>query len=295
MNARRFDVVGTLAMLVLLATPMLAQAQGTITGRVVQSSTLRPLAGAQVSIPGSGIGALANNDGRFLLVNVPVGQRVVRVEIIGFGQQEQTVTVTQGQTVAADFTLETQALGLDEIVVTGTAGGQQRRAIGNVVGSLNTERKLESTAPASLQQMLAGQVAGVNVQLGGANVGGGGNIQIRGTGTVSQGTTPLLYIDGVRANNQVVTQNNGVGSSRMNDINPEDIERIEIIKGPAAATLYGTEASNGVIQIITKKGALGQRARVDATVRAGGSWFMNPAERIPDNWALAADGKTVLR
>src|SRR5690606_8982100 len=116
-----------------------AQAQGTITGRVTQGSTMRPLAGAQVSIPGSGIGALANNEGRYLLVNVPVGQHTVRVEIIGFGTQEQQVTVAQGQTASLDFQLETQALGLDEIVVTGTAGGQQRRAIGNVVGSLNTE------------------------------------------------------------------------------------------------------------------------------------------------------------
>ena len=295
MKARRFDVGGMLALLLLLATPVFVQAQGTITGRVLQSSTLRPLAGAQVSIPGSGIGALANNDGRFLLVNVPVGQHSVRVEIIGFGTQERTVTVTAGQTAALDFQLETQALGLDEIVVTGTAGGQQRRAIGNVVGSLNTERQLEQTAPKSLQQMLGGQVAGVNVSIGGANVGGGGNVMIRGTGSLSLGSTPLLYIDGVRANNQVVTQNNGVGSSRMNDINPEDIERIEIIKGPAAATLYGTEASNGVIQIITKKGALGQGARVDASVRQGGQWFQNPAGRIPDNFGLAADGKTILR
>ncbi|MSR21903.1 MAG: SusC/RagA family TonB-linked outer membrane protein [Gemmatimonadetes bacterium] len=295
MNARRFGMAWSLAFALVAAAPTFLQAQGTITGRVTQSNTMRPLAGAQVSIPGSGIGALANADGRFLLVNVPAGQKSVRAEIIGFGTQEKTVTVTAGQTVQADFLLETQALGLDEIVVTGTAGGQQRRAIGNVVGAFNTEKALELSAPKALQQMLAGQVAGVNVSIGGANVGGGGSVMIRGTGSLALGTGPLLYIDGVRANNQVVTQNNGVGSSRMNDINPEDIERIEIIKGPAAATLYGTEASNGVIQIITKKGALGSRARVDAIVRAGGQWFMNPADRIPDNWGLAADGKTILR
>src|SRR5688500_13226463 len=159
MNARRFGMAWSLAFALVAAVPTLVQAQGTITGRVTQSSTLRPLAGAQVSIPGSGIGALANADGRFLLVNVPVGPKTVRVEIIGFGTQEKQVTVAQGQTASLDFALETQALGLDEIVVTGTAGGQQRRAIGNVVGSFNTERQLEQSAPKSLQQMLAGQVA----------------------------------------------------------------------------------------------------------------------------------------
>src|SRR5688572_26871678 len=116
MNAHRFGVGWGMALVLSLVLVGDAWAQGSVTGRVVQSSTLRPLAGAQVSIPGTGIGALANNDGRFLLVNVPVGQHTVRVEIIGFGTQERSVTVTQGQSAALDFQLETQALGLDEIV-----------------------------------------------------------------------------------------------------------------------------------------------------------------------------------
>jgi len=282
------------ALLLFVGAPAWAQAQGTVTGRVIQSGTMRPLSGAQVSVAGTGLGALANNDGRFLILNVPAGEARVRVQVIGFGTQERTVSVVSGQTMTVDFELTSEALGLDEIVVTGTAGGQQRRAIGNVVSSISAESQLERTAPSSLQAMLAGQAPGVNVQIGGANAGGGGNVTIRGMSTLTLSTGPLIYIDGVRANNKVVTQNNGVGTSRLNDINPEDIERIEIIKGPAAATLYGTEASNGVIQIITKKGALGSGARIDAVIRQGASWFNNPAGRIPDNYALAADGNTVL-
>jgi TonB-dependent SusC/RagA subfamily outer membrane receptor len=276
-----------------------AAAQGSVTGRIVQASTLRPLPGAQVSIPGSGIGALANNDGRFLLVNVPVGQHTVRVEIIGFSTQEKSVTVPNGQSVATDFQLETQALGLDEIVVTGTAGGVQRRAIGNVVATVSAEKQLESRNPESVQTLLSGSTPGVMINVGVGNVGAGGNMVIRGMstmggsgGAVLGSSGPILIIDGVRAAGGTKDQSSGGASSRLNDINPEDIERIEIIKGPAAATLYGTEATNGVIQIVTKKGAMGAGTSVDMNVRQGASWFANPT--FPDNYGLAADGKTIL-
>src|SRR5688572_22432494 len=144
-----------LALVLSLAVPALALAQGTVTGRVIQSASLRPLPGAQVSIPGSALGSLANNEGTYRILNVAVGTHTVRVDIIGFASQERSITVANGQTVTADFQLETQALGLDEIVVTGTAGGQQRRAVGNVVGSLNATSTLERSTPASVQQMLA--------------------------------------------------------------------------------------------------------------------------------------------
>ncbi len=298
MSARRFGVGWVVAFGLAVIAPALAQAQGTITGRVVQSSTLRPLAGAQVSIPGTGIGALANNDGRFLLVNVPVGQHTVRAEIIGFGTKQATVTVAAGQTATAEFQMETQALGLDEIVVTGTAGGVQRRSIGNVVNTISAEKQLETRTPESVQTLLSGSTPGVMVNVGVGNVGAGGNVMIRGMSTMGGSgravltSAPLLFIDGVRANGGTDSQASGGSTSRLNDINPDDIERIEIIKGPAAATLYGTEASNGVIQIITKKGAMGSGTSVDLNVRQGASWFSNPT--FPDNYGLAADGKTIL-
>ncbi len=284
MSARIF-VVG-LIFLGFLAVPALAQQ---VTGRVTHNETLRPLAGAQVSIPGSRLGALANAEGRFVIVNVPVGTHSVVAQIIGYGTQERSVTVTAGQIVTVDFQLQTEALGLDEIVVTGTVGNIQRRAVGNVVGTLNTAAQLESTAPASVQQILSGQVPGVSVQIGTGVVGSGGGVMIRGASTLSLNQQPLLYIDGVRANGGFGSW----GSSRLNDINAEDIERIEVIKGPAAATLYGTEASNGVIQIITKKGIPG-RATVELMVQQGGNWFNDPAGRLPTNYGIAPDGQTII-
>jgi TonB-linked SusC/RagA family outer membrane protein len=297
-KARTFGVGWGTALVLSLVLVGDAWAQGSVTGRIVQASSLRPLAGAQVSIPGTGIGALANNEGRYLLVNVPVGQHTVRVEIIGFGTQERSVTVAAGQSAALDFQLETQALGLDEIVVTGTAGGVQRRAIGNVVATVSAEKQLETRNPESVQTLLSGSTPGVMINVGVGNVGAGGGMVIRGmssmggSGSAVLTSAPILIIDGVRANGGTDSQSSGGATSRLNDINPEDIERIEIIKGPAAATLYGTEATNGVIQIVTKKGALGAGTTVDASLRQGASWFNNP--HFPDNYGLAADGKTIL-
>lgn len=271
-----------------VATPALAQ-QGTVTGRVVHDATLRPLAGAQISIPGSGLGALANSDGRYLIVNVPPGQATLRVQIIGYASTQRTVTVVAGQPVSADFSLQTEALGLDEIVVTGTAGTIQRRAVANVVGTMRTADALERTSPASVQHLLTGQVPGVSVQVGSGAAGSGGGITIRGRSSVALGGQPLLYIDGVRANGGL----GGRQNSRLNDINPEDIERIEIIKGPAAATLYGTEASAGVIQVITKRGAPG-KASVEAVVRSGANWFNDPAGRLPINYAYVASSNSII-
>src|SRR5262245_16908347 len=211
MTARISSVVALLCLMLVL--PEWAAGQGTITGRITQAGTQRPLAGAQVSIPGTGVGALANNDGRYLLVNVPVGQVTLRVEIIGYGTQEQGVSVAGGQATVANFELTTEALGLDEIVVTGTAGGQQRRAIGNLVSTLNADATLERSAPTSMQQMLGGSVASLRVQVGGGNVGSGGAINIRGMSTIDLASGPLVYVDGVRINAKQQGQ-----ASRFNDI-----------------------------------------------------------------------------
>ena len=265
---------------------------GRVVGTVRAGPDGGPVAGAQVFVSELGVGTLSDGAGGFSLEGLPVGRIPVRAEIIGYAGARSAVEVEGGETTRVDFWLTEHPTELDEIVVTGTAGGQQRRAVGNVVGALEPQPEMERLAPASLQQMLAGRVAGVGVQIGGGNVGTGGNVLIRGVGTLTQGsstsaanTGPLVYIDGVRVNADKAGPSSGAGSSRLNDINPEDIERIEIIKGPAAATLYGTEASNGVIQIITKKGTTG-RPTVTVSVRQGGNWFNDPDGRIPVNYGL---------
>jgi TonB-dependent starch-binding outer membrane protein SusC len=264
--------------------------QGTITGQIVDGSTQRPLSGAQVSIPGTGQGALANAQGGYQLQDVPEGEVTVQVQMIGYATQEQSVTVVSGETVTVDFSLSRQALSLDEIIVTGTAGGSQRRAIGNVVASVDTDAIMDRSPITNVEQLLIGRTTSVRAQTSPGQVGTGSPVIIRGLATLTQGNDPIVYIDGVRMYSNPrdgVTQRGGANQSRLNDIHPSDIASMEIIKGPAAATLYGTEASNGVIQIITKRGQEG-RAQFDITTRTGTNWMWNPAGRSSDGRCMIA-------
>jgi TonB-linked SusC/RagA family outer membrane protein len=273
------------ALLSLVATGVSAQ-NGTIVGRVLDRTSARPLAGAQVFIETSGLGTLSDAAGRYALANVPAGQVTVTAQIIGYGLLQQTTTVAAGQTVALNFNLSQEALGLDEIVVTGTPGGTQRVAIGNVVERVDMSSRVEVSPSVGVQELISSRTPGVTAQGLNGMVGGGTSMRIRGVSSLAQGSNPLLFVDGVRVDNNPESGPElraGRAASRMNDFNPDDIESIEIIKGPAAATLYGTEASNGVIHIITKKGVSGAPT-LDVTTRQGANFMYNPEGRFFDTY-----------
>ena len=269
--------------------------EGTITGRVIEQGTGRALAGAQVEVVGTGLGTLAGSDGRFEISGVPAGEQQVRVQILGFATRTQTVSVTSGETIEVTFQMSQQALALDELVVTGTAGGTQRRALGNVVDRLDTEQLRSLSPAADPQALLSGRTPGVMVTPGAGQVGGGGApIRIRGSSSAALGNDPIVYIDGVRMNadpNSGPTDRHGT-SNRLNDLNPEDIASIEVIKGPAAATLYGTEASNGVIQIITKRGAEGATT-FDVSTSIGTTWMHDPAGTVGETFWRNPQGELI--
>ena len=167
---------------------------------------------------------------------------------------KQTVAVTLGQTARADFSLSQSAVQLNEVVVTGAGTAVETRKLGNTIATVN----LADLATAPIQtptEALAARIPGVSVQPATGVTGQGARIRIRGSASLSQSNNPIIYIDGVRADNG--GSGSGASTSRLDDIDPNSIERIEVLKGAAAATLYGTEASNGVIQIFTKKGAAG--------------------------------------
>jgi len=238
-----------------------AQATGTVTGVVTNVVSGSVVAGAQISIPGTTIGTLANNVGRFVLINAPAGTHTVRVEFIGFATQTQEVDVPSGGNVVVNFALRSEAIALEGVVVTGTAGQARRREIGNSIAQI-TSAQLENAPIADVSDMLMGRAPGVMVMLNSGQVGVGSTVRLRGNNSVSQGNNPLIYVDGIRVR-ETGTQfqdEAGHSSSPLGDINPADIERIEIIKGAAAATLYGTEAAGGVIQIFTKRGSTGGAA-----------------------------------
>jgi len=254
---------------------------GSIQGQVVDSRTKRPIAGAQVDIPGTGIGMATNPQGRFLLVGVPAGEHTVQAQIIGYAAMTQTVVVSAGEVASLTFELSEQVLALDELVVTGTAGGTKRRAIGNVVETIDVGRVTEQAPVQNVDQLLAQRSPGMMMMPGTGQVGTGSAIRIRGNSSLSLANEPIIYIDGVRMDSDPrrgPSQRGGANVSRLNDINPADIESIEIIKGPAAATLYGTEASNGVIQIITKSGQTGA-PQFNVSTSLGTNWMWNPEGR----------------
>jgi TonB-linked SusC/RagA family outer membrane protein len=264
------------------ATPPRLQSVGTILGSLVDARTGAPIGSAQVSILALNTGVLANAAGRYTFVNVPEGTHEVSVILIGYETAVATVTVTSGATVVQDFRMTQQAVALDQIVVTGVAGGTRRRAVGNAVASLDGAAVTRTAPVGTVQQVLRGRTPGVNM-MGSGMVGAAPRIRIRGASTLSLGNNPLVYIDGVRSNNAETTGftfgNNAGVRSALSSLDPEQIESIEVLKGPAAATLYGTEASRGVINVITKRGVVG-RPQLDIMVRQGANFVANPSSRV---------------
>lgn len=263
-----FRPISAIALLSMLAPPVAAQDRASVAGTVRDAATLAPISGAQVMIEGTNFGVLANSEGRFLIVNVPSGTHTLRAVFIGYGPATQEVTVTAGEATEVDFQLAPSALQLDGIVVTAT-GQQRKREVGNAVGEIEAAEVVALAPVHNVADLIQGRTAGVQVLNSSGTSGVGSRIRIRGSSSISLSNDPLIYVDGIR----VDSRQSGLGAggqeaSRLDDFNPEDIESIEIVKGPAAATLYGTEAANGVIRITTRSGVPGE-ARWNVWTEAG--------------------------
>ncbi|HXF96710.1 MAG TPA: SusC/RagA family TonB-linked outer membrane protein [Gemmatimonadales bacterium] len=262
----------------------LAAAQaGGIAGVVVEEIAGRPLAGVEVSA--GGVAVTTDAEGRFRLEGLSGAEVVLSVRGVGYRPVQRTVSVGA---VDLRIVLTRAPIELEAVVVTGTPGEVQQRQVANAVSRISGDALIEAPVT-SVQDVLNGRAPSVVVLPASGNVGSGSRLRIRGASSPSLGNQPLVYVDGVRVNAASATGpvNQAFGSSsisRINDLNPDDIESIEIIKGPAAATLYGTEASNGVIQIITKRGTRGA-TRWNFTARQGTNFFSNPEERLWVNYA----------
>ena len=254
---RRF-LVGAIALAI--AAPAWAQGTGTITGRVIDRGTQRPLGSVQVRIVGTTRGSQTDETGAFRIGNVPSGTMQVVAQRLGYGPQSRTVTVVDGQTATADFQMAVAATTLDQVIVTATGQSERRRENGAATAAIDSSQ-LNKAAISTFADALSSRAAGVVVQTSAGETGAGSRVRIRGSNSISLSNEPLLIIDGIRIDNTPESSPIDVGGqfpSRLNDINPEEIESIEVVKGPAAAALYGTAASNGVIQITTKKGRAGK-------------------------------------
>ena len=258
------SVSGAAVLLLLGVGPVAGQTgTGTVRATVVDAVSARPLSGAQVSVLGTGRGGLANANGQVLILNVPVGTQTVQATLIGYGQVEEQVTVVAGQVATVQLSMQTTALELDAVVVTGTAQGTQKRALGNAVSTFSAEQVIENVPVADVQQLLQARTPGLTLLSDGGAAGDGSSIRLRGSGSLNASFEPIVFVDGVRISSGTNNFDDPCGSvthctDALDFINPADIESIEVIKGPAAATLYGAQAASGVIQIVTKKGRAGR-------------------------------------
>jgi TonB-linked SusC/RagA family outer membrane protein len=249
-----------------LPAALAAQATGTVRGRVVDAASQQQLAGVQVVIEGTRLGALTQQNGEYVITSVPAGPQTLVARRIGYALARQAVTVLAGESVTADFRLGASATTLSEVVVTGTAAPTARRALGNTIETVAGTEVAESPAATSIDQALQGRITGAVISENSGQPGGGVSIRLRGTNSILGGAEPLYVIDGVIVDNNSealvslggnATRGGAALSNRLADLDPADVERVEVLKGAAAAALYGSRANNGVIQIFTKRGRAG--------------------------------------
>jgi len=284
------------SLIILLVAGMGFSHSQTLSGKITDSETGEPLPGAQVFVKGTFVGTTTDVNGAYSL-DVD-GSVTVVVAYIGYKTQEVATSGGSG-----DFAMEPDVLRQDEVVVTGLVSTVKRRNAANAVASVSGD-DLVNAPTQTLDQALSGQFAGVNIRRNSGAPGGGVNVNLRGQSTLTGSTQPLYVIDGVIVNNDanqsgidVVTAATGAGSSRpqgqptnrIGDINPNDIESIEVLKGASAAAIYGAKASNGVIIIKTKRGRGGKTKFNFSTKTGQSSLLRKMGHRVFETYAEAEE------
>ena len=288
-------ILGRSLIILLVAGMGFAHSQ-TLSGKITDSETGEPLPGAQVFVKGTFVGTTTDVNGAYSL-DVD-GSVTVVIAYIGYKTQEVATSGGSG-----DFAMEPDVLRQDEVVVTGLVSTVKRRNAANAVASVSGD-DLVNAPTQTLDQALSGQFAGVNIRRNTGAPGGGVNVNLRGQSTLTGSTQPLYVIDGVIVNNDanqsgidVVTAATGAGSSRpqgqptnrIGDINPNDIESIEVLKGASAAAIYGAKASNGVIIIKTKRGRGGKTKFNFSTKTGQSSLLRKMGHRVFETYAEAEE------
>ena len=235
---------------------------GAVSGTISDSSTGAPIAGATIEVDHSGRLTKSGDDGGYRLDGLLVGVHTIDVRRLGYGRASRQVRVAAERSTLANFSLAAVPRMLDQMVTTAT-GDQRLRQLGNATATVRVDSILATTPVNNLSSVLSGRVPGVGVYFPGGISGASPRIDMRGQNSLSLSTQPLLYVDGIRVDNStagaaatpaLATSTSG----RFNDISLEDISSIEVVRGPSAATLYGTDAANGVILVRTKRGTSGR-------------------------------------
>src|SRR6266550_4704062 len=252
------------ALLVTLASALHAQSGMTVTGSVTSNQGV-PLVGATVFLQGTNIGAQTNEAGRFTFV-VPStranGQAaVLTARVIGYTASSIPVTLAAGSSISHDFLLTVNPFHLGEVVVTGAGTSTTRERLTTTINTVDSSALRKAVQPQNLVSALAAKAPNVEVRTQTGEPGGSASIRIRGATSLTGANQPLFVVDGQPIDNSTTSTQGGnqgtVATNRASDINPEDIESIEILKSSAAAAIYGARASNGVVVITTKSGHAG--------------------------------------
>lgn len=247
-------------MLVLLACAATAFAQRTITGKVVDQNN-EPLIGASILVKGTSAGTATDVDGAFTL-NVPEGGAVLTISYTGYTQKEVALTATN----VYDITLESEATILQDVVVVGYGTQQKRDITGNIATIKGDD--ISSLAVQSFDQALQGKAVGVNINIPNGVLNNPQVFRVRGINSINLSSFPLIVIDGVPTFTGDVS-GTSAANNPLSNLNPADIESIDILKDASATAIYGSRASAGVVLITTKRGQQGQKTRVNYDGWAG--------------------------
>lgn len=242
--------------LLLMMVPAAVFAQsGSVSGKITDGVTGEDLPGANVYLLEIKRGASTDINGSYTIPNVPAGTYQVVASFLGYKQFKTTIDVGSSE-VTLDISLDPDVVGLEDVVVTGIASRSSKAVAEVAISRVDAADLTVDKSYQDISQVLSGKVAGVNVQPASGQVGGGIRFNVRTGGGLNGNGQPVIYIDGIRMDNSQVTGygSGGQGVGTLADLNPEDIESIDVLKGPAGAALYGTAGSNGVVLITTKRG-----------------------------------------
>jgi TonB-linked SusC/RagA family outer membrane protein len=243
------------------------QAQVRISGKVTGRNNTAA-SNVSVVVKGTNYGTSSDAEGNYLLTaDLKPGKYILEFTGIGFKTKELPLQINSASSYTADVVLDDDALGLDEVVVTGNPTSTKKKQLGNYITSVSA-KQISGTGASNPIAALSGKVAGAQISQNNGNPAGGFSVRLRGASTINSSSEPLYIIDGVIVNNATnnvtdltisISGNNDFapGTNRLADINPNDIERIEVVNGAAAAAIYGSRANNGVVQIFTKRGQTG--------------------------------------
>lgn len=263
-----------------------------IAGVVVDSASGIPLFGAQVTVETTQLRALTDAQGRFRIDGVADGEVSLRVAMLGYRPVVRRVTAG---TTDLRIALGRVAVSLEGVVVT-ASGTQRIREVGSDIARVRADSVAQASPATNLSELLTSRASGVYIKTASGSSVGGTRIRIRGSSSPSLANEPIVYVDGVRINtdpSSLSFANNQQVPSRFNDINPDEIESIDVLKGPSASTMYGTEAANGVILITTKSGSAALR-RAEWRVWAEGARITEPNDYPANYGGVTAEGTPCL-